>query len=720
MNNGGVARFYRIGSSPGAMGHEKHQVPISSTYFWRCTLRNDTSDVKPVQSSTWSLRGLRICNPDEGITRDESEMILEKKETAGPTTHGDFLHEHHNGSIQPDTQGRILYDVLRALERLQRRTAEFLNSKAKWFSWVREQQDHEEGTREKEVEKVQREARMFKRHQAILQARLERQRKREAAKMQDAFLKLAHSERQAAESDGFGSDDDEEWDPIEDVLEDERGQFVDTMRRLLWLEVPVADIDSADNPPQTGSTNGAHQETGDSNNAGAQAEGGAQKSTAVSRNAKKRAKAKSKAAAAKDAELDPFATPNIEINETKEQMRERLLHGEDFVRLVSVDGEQQRVPKVTGMSEEETEKLLDDIAQVKELIFCRLLLSQAALLPAALRANSVADLLSDREISTADLRDLCFKVERPTLQNIRDACADLARNDAAEHTAQEEEDESEEDEEALTKTKKDKWQMKLRDGQVPKSCRSKHEVTLEDRMSHLRKMKQASLQGAPTFVDFGEIEDGKFKSKLVRVKVCGRTIWNYPSDGTMARGGWLQYSVMVKGSRLEDSIVLCRNWKEFWELNVVAFNDYFPIASWATWAKDISRQSLIALGLVPYLKFESANTLTTRQQTGARARGPRTHEVCEYKNVICGYIKRNDAVSRRFVQYLQMESGKLCVLVRDAKTGRVIVKPPDEHLWRTRRKAGMGRAVKNEWVIGKKVGPGMSPPLNMPSIHHLS
>ena len=110
MNNGGVGSFYRIGSKPGAAGSEELRVPISTIYFRRCTLKTDTSDVKIVQASTWSLRGLRICNPDEGITRDESQMILEKKDTTGPTTHGEFLRELHNGSIQPDTQGRLLYD----------------------------------------------------------------------------------------------------------------------------------------------------------------------------------------------------------------------------------------------------------------------------------------------------------------------------------------------------------------------------------------------------------------------------------------------------------------------------------------------------------------------------------------------------------------------------------------------------------------------------------
>jgi len=63
-----------------------------------------------------------------------------------------------------------------------------------------------------------------------------------------------------------------------------------------------------------------------------------------------------------------------------------------------------------------------------------------------------------------------------------------------------------------------------------------------------------------TFVDFGTIEDGSCKNKNIRVKVCGKTIWNYPSDKVVARAGWLHYSVIAKGSKLFDAIELCRNW----------------------------------------------------------------------------------------------------------------------------------------------------------------
>lgn len=58
-----------------------------------------------------------------------------------------------------------------------------------------------------------------------------------------------------------------------------------------------------------------------------------------------------------------------------------------------------------------------------------MLLSQTALLPAALKADSVEEFLADPEVTGATLRDLCLRMENPALQDIRDACADLFRAD---------------------------------------------------------------------------------------------------------------------------------------------------------------------------------------------------------------------------------------------------------------------------------------------------
>ena len=249
--------------------------------------------------------------------------------------------------------------------------------------------------------------------------------------------------------------------------------------------------------------------------------------------------------------------------------------------------------------------------------------------------------------------------------------------------------------------------MRRRPGDMPEKWRSKHEEAVKRRRGDQFPKLKDERDETQTVIDLGELENGEFKNKRIRVKICGRTIWNYPSDTAMARGGWLQYPVIAKDSKLKHAVVLCRNWPEFWELNVLAMFGYSPASSWSSWIGDRLRQQHLHLGLVTYLHFDQAENTTTHHQTGARARGLKMHETKEYKNFICGYIRRNYAVSRRFVQYLQMQSSKLCALVRDAKTGRILIKPPDDELWLARHKSGIGRAAKGEWIVTKKVGEDM-------------
>jgi hypothetical protein len=91
------------------------------------------------------------------------------------------------------------------------------------------------------------------------------------------------------------------------------------------------------------------------------------------------------------------------------------------------------------------------------------------------------------------------------------------------------------------------------------------------------------------------------------------------------------------------------------------------------------------------------------------SRGPRgtgrSHAAFEARNFMCAYIKRDDQVSRRLIQYLSMQSHQLLVLVRDAESGRLLIKPPEDERWLYRQKRGHGRASRTEWEIIKKVGP---------------
>lgn len=113
---GGVAKFYRIGSIPSiaAEDEEPSMIPTSDTFFWRVV--NDPNYPTLVKASTWSVRNLEICNPDEGkhlpapsndltqidvIRNDHRQVSLKYK--SGLTARVE------KGLISPSTDGRLLY-----------------------------------------------------------------------------------------------------------------------------------------------------------------------------------------------------------------------------------------------------------------------------------------------------------------------------------------------------------------------------------------------------------------------------------------------------------------------------------------------------------------------------------------------------------------------------------------------------------------------------------
>ena len=83
------------------------------------------------------------------------------------------------------------------------------------------------------------------------------------------------------------------------------------------------------------------------------------------------------------------------------------------------------------------------------------------------------------------------------------------------------------------------------------------------------------------------------------------------------------------------------------------------------------RQQLLHLGFIPFFMGDEADKVTQYFQTGSRGMARRAHQVVEMRNFLCGNIKRDDPVSRRFIQYLSMETWEIRALVRDRKTGRV-------------------------------------------------
>lgn len=501
----------------------------------------------------------------------------------------DYGHQHYL-----DTLSNQKFIVLRALERLQRRVTEVLYKKRKWFKWVRDCQDEEESQREKESKRVKLDAAMFKRHMIEVERRMKELRAKEEAQRQDRFLEEVYNERMAMQEDL----DDENWDPIDDVVNNERGNFVDLIRHFLWQDASIKP--EHEEPGEEGSMESSTSQVQEPAHSESATENRLVATTRPSKTSKRKEKAKiGPGQAPAEQEKDTGAK-----SETKEEMRRRLKEGSELkheygpVALLlrgTIENPLELQTKTVSLPDDEINRLLAEIYEIKHLIFCRLLLSYASLLPAALRADSVDEFLNNKEIPYADLRDLCRKMEDPGLQEIRDACADLARN--------EEEDSDGEGDVSEDEDKSGNRKLKVRDmfrpRKLPRSWVSKRERQLKKhRKARGRLKEQSDALGdeVGAFIDFGAFDDeDQYKAKKMRIKVCGRSIYNYRSEKSMSRRGWLHFCIIAKNSNLYDAIQLCRNWDEFFELNILACFRYFPAANWLSWVGDQLRQQQLLL-----------------------------------------------------------------------------------------------------------------------------
>lgn len=593
----------------------------------------------------------------------------------------DYGHQHYLDQLQSQR-----FVVLKALERLERRTAEVLYKKCQWFKWVRTLENEEEAHRENEKKKLKLEAALFQRHQKEAVLRMEDLRAKEDKKRQAEYLDHAYEQRMAQAGGREEPTEEEEasWDPIEDVLENERGNYINMILHFLWDE----------------STSQYAKETssGTLNEPDGNIQHAQSKSTSSTTTSKK-SKKRGKGPVAGETQQKPGSV----AIETRATMRQRLAdgmeyeHGAGWVLRGTLENPLETMHKTAPMPNEDIEELLRDVAEIKQLLFCRLLLAHAGVLPAALRAVNIQDFLNDESVTETDLRDICLKMEQPGLQELRDACADLGRGN------EETPDEGTDDEDDVTQRSARRYMGPMfRSKGMPKVWSSKREQAIQK-----KRTKTLNPENGSTFIDFGAIDDsGQYVTRRIRVKVCGRYIYNYPSETAMLRGGWLQFSIVAKGSNLFDAMTLCRSWDEFFEVSVLASWQYFPASNWAGWVADRRRQQLMHMGFFPYFQNEHADEMSVRTQTGSRSHGVRRqHAILEVRNFICGHIKRNDPASRRFVQYISMRTCDMAVLVRDAQTGKIIVRPPEEELWLIRQKSGMGRAAKNDWNVIKSIGP---------------
>ncbi|OAL29420.1 hypothetical protein AYO22_02314 [Fonsecaea multimorphosa] len=635
--------------------------------------------------------------------------------------------------------------VQKALERLTQRLVEVLYQKRKWYKWARECQEEEEKQRENEQKKIKREAALFRRQAKRLEARMRDLRAKEDERRQEEYLQSAYKESLANQS---AESDDEAWDPIEDIMENEHDTYVELIKHFLWLELrPMPDPPSESSICSKDAVEEECEQLASIKDI-KETQNSANESPA-SQNVKPKKKARSKKpkdhittdGLAETERID--AVPSRGVNhirpilvptqgerkgqenepdmakiESREDIRTRLLEGtkpiSGSLMYLDASGRRQDYERTEPIAALEVDRLLDEIAEVKNYLFCRLLLGNAVLLPLAMKADTVCDFLADPEVRTCDLRDLCLRLEKPQLQEIRDACADFCRKHDDQDAVARADDESNQDEDS---EKEDgMWDFKLREKRhkhhLPKIWQSNREKAIRTAQPQTSAALEEMLDQAEnldadhgTRIDFGTIDaEGKLHRGNLRVKICGHYIYNYPYQGAMKRGGWLHFCIMARECSLFKAVELCKSWDEFFELSVLTLYHYFPSPEWLLWAGDMVKQQYLQVGFFPYFIFNEAVERTASQR-GRNQVGRRTHASSEMRNFICAHMKRNDPVTRRFIQYTSMQTTRMLILVRDGKTGRIIVTPPKDELWLIRTKHGYGREARTEWDTKRYVGP---------------
>lgn len=521
------------------------------------------------------------------------------------------LHHKHFFSLEMDYGHKVYLEklqarhtgTLRALERIEQRTAAVLYEREQWFKWVKATQAEEEATREKEQKKVKLEAAMFQRHWKDLQSRLKSLRDKEEKLRQDAYLEQVWKERIESASEGGGEGEAEMWDPIDDMLAEEREKYLDLIRQFLWYgpeekkdEPAQQNEQQLQNQEGDGSAPRTHVEPApatvdDDEDEIRDTPSNVKKSKQKSKGKKKKAKKPAAEKAPPPESSGPLVTSKtsgkqVEVGkghiESQEEVRKRLregverdhsgLYGPQLVG--TIQNPLETHGRTAPLPDEDIEKLLSDIAEIKSLLLCRTLLSHATLLPAALRAKSVEELIEDPSIAHTDLRDLCLKVEQPDLQALRDACADFARGDNPEPPQPVDELEVLSTEEIFRRN--------LMYGDM-------NEMGLFPTLMSGMSKKIIAADSNDLKGDSGK----NSKGKRMKITICGKTIWNHASEAAMARDGWLQFSVMAKDCTFEEAVLLCRNWDEFYELQTLVLWHFFPSAKWASWAQNALTQQLL-------------------------------------------------------------------------------------------------------------------------------
>jgi len=318
----------------------------------------------------------------------------------------------------------------------------------------------------------------------------------------------------------MSEEDQDEWDPVQDVFGYERDNYVDLIRYFLMTkdQEDTLEEEMPDLIPLHDNSN---------NNAAAGTPTPEPSDKPLSKSAKKRAKKanadEKKLAGPSRLDADGKESRSIEM-ESKKQMRERLRRPVKYQRpsgWYMADSESKAYidPQCPPVPDDEIEQLLDEVAEVKHFLFCRLLLSHASLLPIALQADSVEQFLANDQVTQEHLRDLALNLERPRLQDVRDACADFIRGEENGDAEDDEPSANEVEKKSETKKKPGKYDFKFRGKpRMPEKYQTKREKE-RDKKPFPTKDLFGPDEGEG-ILDFGKVtNESDYEGGKMRIKI---------------------------------------------------------------------------------------------------------------------------------------------------------------------------------------------------------
>ncbi|KAA8908778.1 hypothetical protein FN846DRAFT_944613 [Sphaerosporella brunnea] len=586
----------------------------------------------------------------------------------------DWHHSHFYGDNSDFGHQKFL-DRLRgnrvtvtgALLRIERRMLGLKYKDAEWMEWVRSLQLAEDTKSAAEKKKVKAEHALFRENQAKIEKAREEEEKRR------------REEREK----------EEVWDPVEDIIEEQRIRYVALLRMLLRKEgVGEQEEEMALKMARdlAGNTEGLDEEALERYRAQREAEG---KGVVTRMEMEKDIAFVARPFMVTMGEPSEKRLSNATDDETKKKLAE-LEDIEDLEMKRLIERMNRLAHMERGVSnynlkdrEESLKKVREESTTIREYMMIRLITKNPAFLIVALECESLNEFLAHPNLRNTDLRDLALQLALNSKELIRDACSDYWAEIALEK-----------EQKAVPSTGKAEPEGKQKQ--------------LAIGSSQPKAVSAPKKNGKFIIVDGKKIPvlQGKDEPEVVethrteRVLVCGRWIHNYPEERRLPRRGWFQFA-MITGCNLWRAIELCNSWEEFHDLNHLSLQGYFIGTNMIQLGENdpVFYQHARRMGFVPYARSTNAEQATGSSQSGRHGRTGRVHTAAQTRNYICANMGRDLDGTRRFIAMAKAWCSEVVIWARDCKTGKIITEPPEKERWFRRVKAGPGRANRGQWTV---------------------